>query len=481
MSSTTLLRDGLVIDGSGKAGYRADVLLDGETIAQVGVIDPATADQVIDCTGMVIAPGFIDVHTHDDAIVLDAPAMRPKISQGITTVIVGNCGISLAPLVTETPIEPLGLLGTQRFRFERLAAYADAVNATQPAINVAALIGHTSLRAAAMPQLDRAASTEERCAMAGMLRQAMDDGALGLSSGVFYENAYAADERELIEVTTAAAQAGGIYATHIRTELDGILDAMQEAARTARRSGLPLVLSHHKCAGPANWGRTRETLALMDRLATRQPIGLDVYPYTAGSTVLREDLVDGVIDIIITGSEPHPEMAGKLLADIAALWGVDQREACRRLIPGGACYFQMNEEDVRRVLAHPRTMIGSDGLPHDVRPHPRLWGTFPRVLGHYCRDIGLLQLESAVFKMTGLPAAQFGLDERGIIAPGNYADITVFDPHNIRDRATFSDPALVSEGVRHVFVNGGLSYEENFSTAYSRHGRFLRRGVGKVA
>ncbi len=480
MSDITLLKNGLLVDGTGKAGYRADVLIDGETIAQIGAIDPAAAEQVIDCTGLVVAPGFIDVHTHDDAIVLDAPGMLPKISQGVTTVVTGNCGISLAPLVTQAPIEPLGLLGTGRFRYSRLAAYADAVDAAQPAINVAALIGHTTLRAAAMPQLDRAAGVEERLAMAGLLRQAMDDGALGLSSGVFYETAFAADERELAEVAAASALAGGIYVTHIRSEMATILDAIEEAARTARRSGLPLVLSHHKCAGPANWGRTGETLALMDRLATRQPIGLDVYPYTAGSTVLREDLVDGIIDIIITGSEPHPEMTGRRLTDIAALWGVSQQEACRRLQPGGACYFQMREDDVRRVLSHPRSMIGSDGLPHDVRPHPRLWGTFPRVLGHYCRDIGLLQLESAVFKMTGLPAAQFGLDKRGLIAPGNYADITVFDAQNIRDRATFSDPDLISEGVRHVFVNGGLSYEENSSTAYSRHGRFLRRGVGEA-
>lgn len=475
MPETTLLKNGLVIDGTGKAGYPADVLISGEAIVQIGAIDPACADHVLDCAGLVVAPGFIDVHTHDDAIVLDAPAMLPKISQGVTTVIVGNCGISLAPLVTEKPIEPLGLLGTRRFRFERLAAYADAVTATQPAINVAALIGHTSLRAATMAQLDRPATADERASMVQHLRRAMDDGALGLSSGVFYENAYAADERELTEVAAAVAQGGGIYVTHIRTELDGILDAMEEAARTARHSGLPLVLSHHKCAGPANWGRTRETLALMDRLATRQPIGLDVYPYTAGSTVLREDLVDGVIDIIITGSEPHPEMAGKLLSDIAALWGVSQREACRRLLPGGACYFQMTEEDVQRVLAHPRTMIGSDGLPHDVRPHPRLWGTFPRVLGHYCRQIGLLPLESAVFKMTGLPAAQFGLDKRGTIAPDHPADITVFDPQRIRDCATFAEPDRISEGIRYVFVNGGLSYAEGAPAARSRHGRFLRR------
>ncbi|MDR1936777.1 MAG: D-aminoacylase [Candidatus Accumulibacter sp.] len=477
MAGTTLLQNALVVDGTGKAAYRGDVLIEGETIAQIGAIDAASAERVVDCAGLVVAPGFIDVHTHDDAIVLDKPAMLPKISQGITTVVVGNCGISLTPVITTAPIEPLGLLGAQRFCFARLAEYADAVDAARPAVNVAALIGHTSLRAATMPQFERAATADERARMARQLRLAMDDGAVGLSSGLFYGNAFAADERELIEVATAAAQAGGVYATHIRTEFEGILEAMREAARTARHSGLPLVFSHHKCTGPENWGRTRETLALIDRLATHQPVGLDVYPYTAGSTVLREDLVDGVIEILITGSEPHPEMAGMRLADIAALWGIGQREACRRLSPGGACYFQMNEEDVQRVLAHPRTMIGSDGLPHDVRPHPRLWGAFPRVLGHYTRELGLLKLESAIFKMTGLPAAQFRLEKRGTLAAGHPADITVFDPQRIRDRASFAEPEQVSEGVRHVFVNGALSYEEDAATpaSYPRNGRFLRR------
>jgi len=479
MSTTTLLHGGLIVDGSGAAGYPADVLIDGERIVQIGNIDAAAAHDVIDCSGLVIAPGFIDVHTHDDAIVLAAPQMRSKISQGVTTVITGNCGISLAPLVTASPIEPLGLLGTDHFCYGSLAAYADAVDTVQPAVNVAALIGHTSLRAAAMQDFDRAASSAQREVMAQTMRQAMADGALGLSSGVFYRAAFAADEPELVAITSAVAQAGGVYATHIRDELEGIIAAMEEAARTARRAGLPLILSHHKCAGPANWGRTQQTLALMDRLATRQPIGLDVYPYTAGSTVLREDLVDPAIDILITQSEPFPEMAGRLLADIARLWGVSQNQACLRLQPGGACYFQMHEEDVRRVLAHPRTMIGSDGLPHDTRPHPRLWGTFPRVLGHYCREVGLLRLESAVFKMTGLPAAQFGLPERGLIAEGNYADIVVFDAETIRDRATFAAPCLISEGVKHVFVNGQLSYRENVTAQYSRSGRFVRRGISR--
>ena len=479
MTDTTLLKNGLLVDGTGRAATRADVLIDGDVIVDIGAVDQRIADHMIDCTGLVVAPGFIDVHTHDDAFVLDAPAMLPKISQGITTVVVGNCGISLAPLVTEAPIEPLGLLGTGRFRYACLAAYANAVSDACPAVNVAALIGHTALRAAAMAQFNRPASAEERAAMSGLLRQAMAEGALGLSSGVFYETAFAADECELVEIAAESARAGGVYVTHIRSEMDKILDAIEEAARVARHASLPLVLSHHKCAGPANWGRTTETLSLMDRLATRQPIGLDVYPYTAGSTVLREDLVDGLIDIIITGSEAYPEMAGRRLADIAALWGVSQQEACRRLQPGGACYFQMNEDDVRRVLSHPRTMIGSDGLPHDARPHPRLWGTFPRVLGHYCRDLGLLDLGSAIFKMTGLPAAQFGIHGRGRIAPGYAADITIFDPETIRDHATYEIPDRVSDGVVRVFVNGHQAYSAQAGVSSSRSGRFIQSSTAR--
>ncbi len=486
-AGATLLKGGLVVDGGNTPGWHGDVLLAGERIASVarpGQTPPELLARLraeggvreIDCTGEVVAPGFIDVHTHDDAAVIEKADMLPKLSQGVTTVIVGNCGISLAPVVTGEPPAPLSLLGRGQFRHATMRAYAEAVDAARPGVNVTALIGHTALRMRHMPALDRPASAAEREAMAADMQEAMDAGALGLSSGVFYQEAYAADVDELVAVATVAARNGGVYATHIRDELAGILPALQEAALTARQSGLPLVLSHHKCAGPANWGRTRETLPLIEELARGQEIGMDVYPYTAGSTVLREDLVDGIIDILITGSQPHPDMGGRYLADIAAEWGVSQQEAATRLKPGGACYFQMREDDVERVITHPLSMIGSDGLPHDERPHPRLWGAFPRVLASYWREKGVLRLEEAVHKMTGMSAARFRIGERGRIEAGFMADVVVFDPARVKDGATFEQPRQFSEGIEGVWVNGVLSYTAEGRATGARAGRFVRRG-----
>jgi len=483
MTRATLLTNGRVVDGTGAPARTGDVLLHGDRIvamAPPGQMDPqvlAATDgyESLDCSDKVIAPGFIDVHTHDDAAVLDGPDMLPKLSQGITTVIVGNCGISLAPVVTEAPSAPLSLLGRLQFRHGSMADYSRAVDAACPAVNVAALMGHTALRMRHMADLRQPATVAERNAMAADMQEAMEAGALGLSSGIFYNEAYAADMDELVAVASVAARNGGVYATHIRDELAGILPALQEAALTAKQSGLPLVISHHKCAGPANWGRTRETLPLIEELARGQEIGMDVYPYTAGSTVLREDLVDGIIDILITGSQPHPNMGGRYLADIAREWGVSQQEAAVRLKPGGACYFQMREDDVERVIAHPLSMIGSDGLPHDERPHPRLWGAFPRVLASYWRDKGLLQLEEAVHKMTGLSARRFRLGERGVLEAGRMADVVVFDPARVRDLATFEHPKQFSEGIEQVWVNGVLSYTASSRATGLRAGRFVRR------
>ena len=478
-----LLEGGLVVDGSGGPSWRGDVLLVGDRIERLGAdlrtrlpVDLAIDDiDVVDCRALAIAPGFIDAHTHDDALVLRDPDCLPKLSQGITTVVTGNCGISLAPFATPQARPPLTLLGADSFRHATMASYRDAVRDARPALNVAALIGHTTLRYAAMSDLTRAASSGERARMAALLDESMGAGAHGMSSGLFYEEAYPAPADEVTALACVVARHGGVYATHLRSEMETILEAMHEAANCAFEAGLPLVLSHHKCAGPANWGRTRTTLPLIEQFAQRQAIALDAYPYVAGSTVLREDLVDGVIDVMLTWSDTHPELGGRLLADIAAEWGVDQKTVCRRLQPGGACYFQMNEDDVRRVLAHPRSMIGSDGLPHDRHPHPRLWGAFPRVLARYWREQQLFSMEEAVRKMTGLSARNFRLRERGEIRAGWFADVVVFDPARVRDVATYDAPLERSEGIERVYVNGRLGFTREASSPHQRAGRVLLR------
>ena len=478
-SPALLLRGGTVIDGSGAPRFDADVRIEGERIVAVGANLAARGATVIDAGGRIVAPGFIDVHTHDDQIVLSAPSMLPKISQGVTTVVVGNCGISLAPLVHAGVPAPLNLLGgSDKYVHPTMAAYVAAVGAARPAVNVVALVGHSTLRVATMDDPCRAATPAEQARMGELLREGLAAGAAGLSSGVFYATGAAADIDELALLAGIAGEAGGVYTTHIRQEMDQVLESLDEAFATARRGHVPLVISHHKCAGPSNWGRTVQTLAHIDAARREHAIGLDCYPYIAGSTVLRSDLVDGVIDILVTWSTPHPEMTARTLASIAHEWGCSQKDACERLQPGGACYFQMREDDVQRVLQHPASMIGSDGLPHDQHPHPRLWGTFPRVLGHYSRDLGLFPLETAVHKMTGLSARQFRLAERGEIRPGAYADVVVFDAATIGDRATFERPTARAVGVECVLVNGQVAYRRGSDDGDGepgRHGRFLAR------
>lgn len=465
MTRAILLENGLIVDGTGAQAQPGDVLLQGDRILAVGAALRRAAlpgllledVEVRDCTGLAIAPGFIDVHTHDDAIVLNAPGMFPKLSQGITTVVTGNCGLSVAPYVVGEPQGALTLLGNS-FKYPSVATYAQAVAEARPAVNVAPLIGHTTLRYACMDDLTRPATAQEVGAMCALMEQCMVDGAIGMSSGLFYGEAMPAPAEEVTALARIVARHKGVYATHMRSEMADILEAMHEASDCAFEAGVPLIISHHKCAGPTNWGRTKETLPLIDELAGRQDISMDVYPYVAGSTVLREDLVDGIIEVMVSWSAPHPEMTGRMLASIAAQWGVTQREACLRLKPGGACYFQMDEADVRRVISHPRSMIGSDGLPHDNHPHPRLWGAFPRVLARYWREQQLFSMEQAVHKMTGLSARNFRLQERGQIREGWFADVVVFDPQRVRDMATYEHPLERSEGIEQVYVNGQLSF-----------------------
>jgi len=432
---------------------------------------------VMNANGLVLSPGFIDTHTHDDISVIRNPAMLPKLSQGVTTVIVGNCGISASPVSLGDDLpDPMNLLGNAAdFVYPTFAAYVEAVGTVRPAVNVAALIGHTALRNNQMDRLDRSATEAEIEAMQDQLREALEGGALGLSSGLAYLSANAASTEEVVALARLLTPAGAVYTTHMRTEAEAILEAMHEAFEIGRASHVPVIVSHLKCAGIANWGRSGEVLQALEAARASQEVGCDCYPYAAGSSTLDLRQVDERVKIAITWSTPHPEMAGQTLAEIAEAWSVTQLEAARKLQPAGAIYHSISEEDMRRILRHPSTMIGSDGLPNDPLPHPRLWGTFPRVLGRYSREEKLFSLPDAIHKMTGMPAQRFGLAERGLIREGYWADLVLFDPKTIIDTATFDDPIRASEGILGVWVNGVLSYTSQGATG-DRAGRFLPRG-----
>jgi len=473
----TLIREASVLDGSGSAAELVDVGVRDGRIVAIGASLECSSSTVIDGEGMVLAPGFIDVHTHDDISVIRNPTMLPKLSQGVTTVIVGNCGISAAPveLSGELP-EPMNLLGApEDFCYPTFASYVAAIREAQPAVNVCALVGHTSLRNNHMDRLDRAATGAEVERMRVQLCEALAAGALGLSSGVAYLSANAATTEEVAALAQPLASAGAVYTTHMRSEAEGILDAMQEAFAIGRLSKVPVIVSHLKCAGVANWGRSEEVLHALDVARGGQQIGCDCYPYAAASSTLDVRQVDERVKITITWSTPHPEIAGQSLGEIANSWNITHVDAARRLQPAGAIYHSMSENDMRRILAHPATMIGSDGLPNDPRPHPRLWGTFPRVLGRYSREEGLISLPEAVHKMTEMPAQRFGLAGRGMIREGYCADLVLFDAEKIIDTATFSDPVCAAKGIRGVWVNGVLSYTKDGATG-NHAGQFVARG-----
>jgi N-acyl-D-amino-acid deacylase len=260
----------------------------------------------------------------------------------------------------------------------------------------------------------------------------------------------------------------------MRDEAARLVESVKETIAIGKASDIPVVISHHKASGTANHGLVRESLKLIDDARKSQKLGLDVYPYVAASTMLDPRRIALASKIIVTWSKSRPEFAGQTLDAIAQKLGCDQEAAANKLLPAGAIYFMMSEEDVQRVLSYPHTMIGSDGLPHDEHPHPRLWGTFPRVLGHYVRDVKLFPLAEAVRRMTALPAAQFGLKDRGVLRPGAHADLVLFDPDTIADRATFEQPQTPAAGIVEVFVNGRSVWRNGASTG-ERPGRALRR------
>jgi N-acyl-D-amino-acid deacylase len=487
-----VIRGGLVVDGVGAPAFLADVAVAGDRIAAVGEV-PEQGARTIDASGLVVAPGFIDVHTHDDLAVLRTPSVDFKVRQGVTTDIVGNCGMGAAPsseayldfyrTVLGDILGPMGALP-----WRTTEEFYRAVEEAGPSLNVASFVPHSTIRFLAMGVERRPPTPAEMAAMKELLAQGMEAGALGLSTGLIYPPGLFAATEELIELGRVAGDHGGIYASHIRDEGDSMPDAVGEALRIGEEGGVPVQISHHKAMLERNWGKVEQSLRLIEAARARGlDVTVDVYPYTAGSTALAVLLLAGRAEdmtgeqLLVVSVKHQHEYEGMTLAEIARRMGLPLREAALRLLEEEenavvVVAFAMSEEDVQRVMRYEQAMFGSDGIPSPTgKPHPRLYGTFPRVLGRYVREVRLLSLEEAVRKMTSLPARKHRLRERGEVRPGYFADLCLFDPETVVDRATYEEPRQYPEGVPYVIVNGVLVVDGSVHTG-ARAGLVLRHG-----
>lgn len=467
------ITNGWVVDGSGQERFQADVGVRAGRIIAIGNLQDQAATLVVDATGKVVAPGFIDVHGHDDLMFIQKPDLHWKTSQGVTTVVVGNCGVSGSPApLPHNTAASLALLGDVPLYVD-MATYLTALEGMQPKINVAALVGHANLRMAVMQNPKATPTPIELAAMEDLLRQSLAAGAVGFSTGLAYEPGNSATQTELEALASVAKEFDALHTSHIRNEGDQVEEAVDEVLSVSRNTGCAMVISHHKCMMNANWGKSESTLRNIDTTRLQGvDVAMDIYPYSGSSTILIPERAHLIQDIKITWSTPHPECNGIYLADIAEKWGCDKEEAARKLLPAGAIYFAMDEQEVKRVFSHPCCMVGSDGLPNDSNPHPRLWGTFTRVLGRYVREDKVVSLEQAIQKITSLPAKVYGLQQRGALKPGYWADIVVFDPETVIDLATWDAPTLPSEGIEFVAVNG----QAVFPYTQARPGHVLRKG-----
>ena len=468
-----LIKDGELIDGLGTPRYKSDLGIEKDKIVAIGQLSHTKARKTINAKNLIVSPGFIDVHTHDDNLIFHDRSMKPKTSQGVTSVIVGNCGISLAPLILnkhKVPPPPQDLLGDREsYIYPTFADYRTSIEKRPPATNVGFLAGHGTLRICSMTDTNRPAKSSEIDKMQYLLAESMNSGGMGISTGLIYGPNKSASLDEITAVTEVAADYDGIYTTHMRDEGEHINEAMEEAFLIGQRTSIPVIISHHKCMGKSNFGRSTDTLGRINHAKMMHTVGLDAYPYTAASTVIIPEMVAISERVIITWSDTHPDFSGHDLDYIANKMKCRKEEAAAALIPGGAIYFLMSESDVQNILKHPDTMIGSDGLPNDVHPHPRLWGTFPRVIGHYARDVGIFSLEEAIRKMTSLSASYFKIKKRGELTPGSYADVVLFDPTTIKDASTYENPKAPAIGIHKVIVNGQVVFDEG-KTGHKRPG-----------
>ncbi|GAA2213629.1 D-aminoacylase [Nonomuraea monospora] len=503
LNTDVLITGGLLIDGTGAPPRHADVAVSSGRIAHAGV---GTPTQVIDATGLIVTPGLIDLHSHADFTILDTPTAEACLHQGVTTLVTGNCGMSPFPGPDD---------GAD------LAAFAAAVDDARPAVNLALLVGHGALRAAVLGQERRDPDRAELERMRGLLAKAAEQGAFGLSTGLIYAPGSFAATEEIEALAAETARHGLLYATHMRDEGDRLVEAVEEALSVARASGVRLQISHLKAMGPANHGKVERALALMDAAAAQGlDVACDVYPYTASSTTLTSRLPDWAMDggtaallarladpadrervlaglrpavgrtflpegVILAELSPGPyaDRVGDSIAAIAGDTGVEPAEAVLDVLAAHRAQVMivnhaMAERDVTAVLRHPRSAVASDGwvlrAPGDGHPHPRNFGTFARVLGPSARGEGVVPVAEAVRKMSSLPAARLALTDRGTVAPGQVADVAVFDPASTADLATYGDPWRYAAGARHVLVSGEVVLADGVPTG-ARPGRALRR------
>jgi len=481
------IRNARVLDGSGGPAVEADVEVREGRIHQVGRAGDAREE--IDARGDVLAPGFVDTHTHDDGALLGHPGMEFKLAQGCTSVVIGNCGFSAAPNLPGGSGAPGsgGLFPGMETDWTDLAGYFRAVERVRPAVNAVALVGHNTLRSLVLGNEKREPSESELATMRGHVEQSLEQGACGFSTGLIYRPGRYSTTEEVAALAAPLGAHGALYATHMRNEADRLLEAVEETLEIGRRADCAVHISHHKAAGRANWGKVRDSLARVDRaVAEGQDVTLDVYPYTAGSGPMIEyfdlDRVDQELAALVqlASCPPFPQFEGRRIPEIAEELGLSIADTMRKILtaPRGEAticiHFTMDEADVEENLRHARVMVGSDGIPDlSGRPHPRLFGTMPRVLGHYVRERGVLPLEEAVRRMTRLSCERFGLVGRGRIEAGYWADLVLFDPERVIDRATYEDPKQEPDGIGAVVVNGEVAYRDGRHTGAGA-GRLLR-------